>query len=419
MLQKHVRSSRRVALVVSCSFAVAGVVWILATDVVMVAVTQDPVLLARIETVADWVFVAFASVLLYVVTHRAAAKLCRAQLVLSTVVESIGDGMLVVGADRSIVYANPAACQMLGSTPAEVVGMTALQFSRRFVVSYPNGALVPPNEFIAQRAFDTAGPLHYIARLHPSSENELVIVSTAAAVRTGLGSPPAFVVSILHDVTDSEHLEQLRDRFFAGAAHSLKTPVAIIKANVQYIERTAPPTHQPSFKAIERQCDRIDRIVQNLLVVSRARSHSLEVRLAPTDLAPLVEETARELGVANHSHAIRTEILATPRVQGDRERLTTVVRNLIYEAVHVAKPGVPLTLRVSRVDGEAELAVYYEALPVAERTFAGAAQYDDTTLSHCATETIIDAHAGKVGEELADPFQVEWVRLPTIGEQDQ
>jgi signal transduction histidine kinase len=391
----------------------------MATDVLLYATTRDAVLLARIETAIDWGFVAFASVLLYIVAHRAAARLSRAQLVLSTVVESIGDGLLVVGADRTIVYANPAACQMLASRPEEIVGMTAQQFSQRFVVSYPNGALVPPQEFIAQRAFDTVGPLHYTTRLHPSTDNELVLASSAAGVRPRQGRPAAFVVSILHDVTDSEHLEQLRDRFFAGAAHSLKTPVAIIKANVQYIARTAEATFQPSFKAIERQCDRIDRIVQNLLVVSRARSHSLELRLAPLELATVVVDTVRALNIASHAHAIHTEILATPRVQGDRERLATVVRNLIFESIHVAKPGAPLTLRVSLVDGAAELAVYYEALPVAERTFAGAAQYDDATLSRCATETIVDAHAGKVGEEVADPLQVVWVRLPTIGEQDQ
>jgi signal transduction histidine kinase len=415
LLQRE-RSSRSVALVVSTSFALVGVVWVLATDVLLYAATDDAVLLARIETVVDWIFVAFSSVLLYAVTRRAAAKLSRARAALSTVVETICDGLVVVGGHQTIIYSNPAACRMLAvEHPDDLFGMTAEQFSRRYTLSRLDGSLVKPGDFASVRAFRSRGPLHYKARVHPKPDAELIIAVTATAVPALPHHPPTFVVSILHDITDSERLDQLRDGFFSAAAHSLKTPVAIIKANVQFVERSAPLALQPSLAAIDRQCDRIDRTVQNLQVVSRARSRSLELVLEPTDLAKLVRDAVRDLDGAA-SARVRMELAASPTVLGDRERLITVVRNLVHEALRKAVAHSAITVRLTQEGYEAELAVIYEALPVAERCYAGAEQYDDTTLARCATETIAEAHGGKVGETAGESIESIWVRLPTRGE---
>lgn len=411
--EPSIASPRGFALGIAVRFAAIGVLWILATDVLLYALTYDVVLLGRIETVIDWGFVAFGTVMLYVVAQRAAAKLSRERAVLSTVVESIGDGLLVVGADRNIVYANPAACRMLEAPPADLMGMTAAEFARRFVVARTSGAIVAPEDFATQRAFAALGPLRRKVLLHPTATSELVIDTTAAPVRTPPNRRASLVVSVLHDVTDTEHLEQLRDRFFAAAAHALKTPIAIIKANVQFISRSSPPAFQPSLSAVERSCDRIDRLVQNLQVVSRARSHSLELQMQATELAPLVLRIVRELGAAGASRVIRAEILDTPTVRGDRERLRTVIRNLIAEGMRSSTPGTVVTLQLSATTWDAELAVTYHPLAIAERTFAGAEQYDDSTLSRCATETIVDAHGGKVGEAQGERTETIWVRIPT------
>ena len=76
---------------------------------------------------------------------------------MAAVVDSIGDGILLLGRDRHVAYANPAAALMLNcDSAAELIGMSAQVFSRRFRVSYPTGALVPPEQFASQRVFDAA-----------------------------------------------------------------------------------------------------------------------------------------------------------------------------------------------------------------------------------------------------------------------
>ena len=150
---------------------------------------------------------------------------------------------------------------------------------------------------------------------------EIVISATAAAVREMVDEPAELVVTVWHDITDSEHLENLRNQFFAAAAHSLKTPVAIIKANAQVLSRGAAPQFRRSTAAIERQSDRIDRLVQNLLVLARARSQTLKLYPNKLELEPLVKQVVRELAEDSLQRDVHTKVVNSPRIYADQERL--------------------------------------------------------------------------------------------------
>ena len=75
---------------------------------------------------------------------------------------------------------------------------------------------------------------------------------------------------VLHDITDAAQLDRLRDDFFAAAAHSLQTPVAIIKANAEVASVGNAAMTSESLAAIKRQCDRIDLLLQNLFLAADA-----------------------------------------------------------------------------------------------------------------------------------------------------
>src|SRR5262245_34720234 len=92
-----VNSEHHVAWVAAMVFAVAGAFWILASDAVLYAITQDRVLVARLETAKGWVFVALTATLIYGVTLRSASRLAHTQRTLAAVVHSIADGVLLLG----------------------------------------------------------------------------------------------------------------------------------------------------------------------------------------------------------------------------------------------------------------------------------------------------------------------------------
>jgi signal transduction histidine kinase len=407
------RAEQRVAVTVAVLFVLAGIAWVFATDAALYRFARDPVLIARIETAKGWLFVGLGGALIYGVTLRSAVRLTRAHATISAVVESIGDGVLLLGRDRTIKHANPSALRMLGCERLrDLVGIDAAEFSRRFRMAYPDGSLVPPERFVSQRVFVEGGPLQHKSVLHPPDAPELVISTTAAAVRDEVGEPADVVVSVMHDITTSEHLERLRDQFFAAAAHTLKTPVAIIKANAQIMSRDPEPRCRRSIAAIERQCGRIDRLVQNLLVLARARSRTLELHLEEVDLARIVERVARETRAASPHHEVRSEIVASPRIHADPERLALALRNVLDEASRSSPSGSRVTVLLRQEGANAEVAVRHRPLSPEERTCEAYADYDDLGIARCASTTIFDAHGGSSWREAADAEATSWIRLP-------
>jgi signal transduction histidine kinase len=208
----------------------------------------------------------------------------------------------------------------------------------------------------------------------------------------------------------------MRDQFMAAAAHYLKTPVAIIKANVQLLARTGPTSVPASVAMMQRQCERIDRLVQNLFVIARARSNTLEIHARDMELAPFVQAMARDLTDKQDQRDVRVTIGALPHVRGDRERLAIVARNLGQEALQHSQPRSTVHVNLAVRDHEAEIRVEYHPLPASAQPFAGAVEYDDTSLSRFATDTIIKAHGGHSGAEIKGKEAALWVTIPVLAE---
>ena len=403
---------RRLALTVALTFVVTGLAWVFLTDVLIYGLVENPTLIARFETAKGWIFVAMAGTLVYVVTLRGAVRMTRARAVISAVVDSIADGVLLLGPDRKIRHANPAASRMLLCD--DLVGLGAEEFSRRFRVSYPDGSVVPPDQLLSQRAFSEGGPLHHKALLFRPGAAELVISATAAAVRDEVDESPGLVVSVLHDITASEHLARMRDEFLAAAAHALKTPVTIIKTNVQTITAGDLVQLPETIAAIERQCSRIDRIVQNLLVLARTRSRTLQLRHDDVDLAPLVERIAQEMAAAVWQRSVRSDVKGSPRVRADEDRLGLSLRNLIDRGCRSAVPGSSVTLQLRHRGDDAEIGVSYQALAAEETTIESGGAYDEVGIGRLVVESIVAAHGWTLRDETAGSAVTTWVRMPLL-----
>ena len=414
-------AERRVALIVVIAFLIAGSAWILFTDLLLYSFIQDPTTVARIETAKGWAFVALAGLFLYVVTLRSTAQLGQATRTISAVVESIGDGVLLLGPERTIAYANRASIQMLGlANLDDLLGMGAAEFSRRFHVSYPDGHLVPPDQFVSQRVFDESGPIRYKAVLYPPGQREVVIFCTAAGVRTEIGMPAELVVSVMHDITATEHLDRHRDELFTAAAHAFKTPVTVIKSATQVLSACASADARRSTAVIERQCARIERLIENLLALSRIRSGTLQLYPVDVDLRPMLEDVAEDVARLSTGHEVHVRLHARPRVHADRERLAMILRNAIHAATRLSVPGGPVTVGLERCGTEAQIGITYRQPRSSDGEPAEASQahddFDDMGVSRYVTETIVEAHGGTLTERMDHGETTVQIRIPAVFE---
>lgn len=405
-------SARGIALTVAVMFAVGGLLWVLLTDLFLYGVTRDPTVIARIETAKGWAFVVLGALFAYGVTMRSASRLARDRAAITAIIESIADGVLLLGSDRRIHRANPAAVRMLQCD--DLVGMGVEEFSRRFRVSYPNRAIVPVDGFVSQRVFDEGGPLTHRVVLYPEHGPELVVAVKAAAVRMNVDQPAELVVSVMHDVTDAARFERLRDDFFAAAAHALKTPLAIIKTNAEVLSGDSACTSEPAA-AITRQCDHMDLLLRNLLVLARVGSNTLELHPGEVELAPLVERVVQQaLSAEGGERCVQCRLSASPRVHADAERLALALRNLVDLAYRLSPPGSPITVLMALEGSDVQIGVRHTNVPACAHDAARYAAADEIGVKRLVASKIIECHGGTLRNDDAGSETTAWVRLPVL-----
>ena len=142
-------------------------------------------------------------------------------------------------------------------------------------------------------------------------------------------------------------------RFTADAAHELRTPLAVLRAQWDVVRRAAPGEDRAAAEAkLGAGLDRLDRLVTQMLALSRVEGSSAARSAAPVDWLPVVEQALSDcLPLAERRH-IELDCewpaagAAAWPLQGDAALLTVLLRNLLDNAARYAPPGSTVLLRL-------------------------------------------------------------------------
>jgi signal transduction histidine kinase len=418
-----ITESNAIALRVSLVLLACGIVWLLVTDLVIYEIVHDEVLFGRIETIMDWIFVGFAVAVLYVTVRHTVQKLARSNATFQAVVTSVSDGLFLLDQNGAISYVNPAAAHILDAEPSALLGLDGPAFARRYHVALPDGRLVEPTNYVSQRALTGENPRPYKAILHPPGRPEIFVMVTGAPVRPVPDGPPALSVSIMRDVTLEERTQAMRDAFVSSAAHTLKTPVSIINAQLDLLASGTTPSVKASTESIRRQTARVIRLLDNLIVLARIRSQSLRLRPEAVDLANVVTDAAREMENATPDHRLSIHVHTHPMVFADRARLTLVIRNLIDLAYRRALPRTTIDLALEQADHDSgRVSLTYESLlpvvvPVGLAGLDEDAGFAGLGLERYVTEELVASANGSLGSEMAAAqLRRDWFDIPLMEE---
>jgi PAS domain S-box-containing protein len=163
----------------------------------------------------------------------------------------------------------------------------------------------------------------------------------------------------------AEDATRTREVFLSVAAHELRTPLTSIKAAAHLLERriTADDTEGRMLRLagqLRGEVDRLERLVTDLLDVSRIQQGRLELRPEPTDLAELARAVlARSEGAAERLSTHRLTLDAPAPVAGvwDPSRLDQVLTNLLSNAMKYSPEGGEIHVRVTREAGQAVIEI--------------------------------------------------------------
>lgn len=161
----------------------------------------------------------------------------------------------------------------------------------------------------------------------------------------------------------------LRERFVAILAHDLRGPLSAAKMSSQLLIRHPERLDERRDLAVrvERNLDRIDRMIADLLDVSRVRAgQRLPLRLDTCDLGALAEQVVEELST---THGDRFELVRPQTVRGiwSHEELRRALWNLATNAVKYGSPDAPITVRVEPTPTGARLSVHNLGNPIASK----------------------------------------------------
>jgi signal transduction histidine kinase len=157
-----------------------------------------------------------------------------------------------------------------------------------------------------------------------------------------------------------------RDEFLSIAAHELRTPVTVLKMGAQLLQRSQddPERARHAMDGVVEGASRLDKLVANLLDVSRIQSGRLKLDVGQVDICMLVRAAAMPFPRVTFDLACDGET-----IQGDESRLYQVVVNLLSNADKYAPDGSPILARVEARDGGYLLSVtdHGIGLPLDER----------------------------------------------------
>jgi signal transduction histidine kinase len=159
---------------------------------------------------------------------------------------------------------------------------------------------------------------------------------------------------------------RLRDDFISVVSHELRAPLTALTLQIRLSQRvvageapTAAGTLPGRMASLERQVDRLNRLVANLLDATRLRVGRMELSPEPLDLLALVEEVAGRFReeVARHDRSLRVSGPGPIEGRWDRVKLEQVLTNLLSNAVRYGASG-PIEVLVARAGDVAEVAVH-------------------------------------------------------------
>jgi signal transduction histidine kinase len=151
-----------------------------------------------------------------------------------------------------------------------------------------------------------------------------------------------------------------RDEFVSIASHELNTPLTSLRLTVDVLHRTLPPDARGStaLARIERQVDKLSRLTDELLSVSRIDAGRLHLQLEPVDLVAVAHDVIERFGEeARRVHsALRLRAPSTLIGEWDRLRLDQVLSNLVSNALKYGR-GQPVEIEAAKAGSVAHLTV--------------------------------------------------------------
>ena len=323
------------------------------------------------------------------------------------IVDGLPDALVSVDRQRRIVRTNLAAALLLGSPGGPERDVSTVLRQPQLLAAIdalletgPDGNFVRPDQSVVELVLAGPPELDVVAHLRR--------LPRAAA-------DGSLALIVLHDTTALRRAERMRADFVANASHELKTPIAGLAGFIETLRgpaREDTAARERFLGIMAEQADRMRRLVDDLLMLSRIEQHEHARPAAAVDLSGVLRSVLDLLQLKASSRKVRIELdlpADLPRAIGDHDELIIVFQNLIDNAVKYARPDTAVRVEARR-SGEDRVAIAVrddgDGIPAAhlprltERFYrvdtARSRQLGGTGLGLAIVKHVVNRHRGRL-----------------------
>ena len=255
------------------------------------------------------------------------------------VFDVLRDAVIVVDAHGEILHANAAASGLLSVTPEEAAGkvMTDVVNDHQLAstISAARNGLPTEGRLCEQELFFNSEPVSYEVHLQSVGGHE---------------EPMHAVVTVLRDLSREREVARLKSDFVSKASHELRTPLSSISAYIEMLvdgDAEDEDARQEFYKVISTETDRLRRLIDNLLNISRIEAGLMHIEREQVQIGELVERAvqsmmhqAKENNLDIHTKLAQVDLTIT----GDSDMLYQVIVNLLSNAIKYTPQGGRITV---------------------------------------------------------------------------
>ena len=257
-------------------------------------------------------------------------------------IDSLYAGLLMVGNNGRLVQINPSARAILGISPASPV--IDVPFERAIADSRVRSIL---KRALSSGHAEVADEVAFaVSDAAPEEQfRERIYQVQCATVRDDDGEP-AGIVAIFNDITEIRGVEQMKTAFISTVSHELRTPLTSIKGFIStlltdeegYFDEA---TRREFYGIIDSECDRLHRLIKDLLDISRIEQGSaMLMHWQQVDVAGLSEKVLAAQRSYAKDHVLSQDFPDDfPLVEADPDKIDQILTNLVNNAIKYSPNG--------------------------------------------------------------------------------
>jgi len=260
------------------------------------------------------------------------------QLLLMSIMEKLSDPLLILDSHNRILMANKSAHELLGN---HILKQDISVFIRNSNLDEALlSAQTTGRTSSCEIQFGRQNPKDYLTRIHLFD-----LTANHDVYSKEIDTPDKqYIFIALYDISAMKRTDKMRADFVANASHELRTPLASILGFVETLQGPAkndPEAHERFLKIMFDEANRMSRLIEDLLSLSRIER---DQHIPPSDkvnLTPLIERVINVLEPqAKDKNMIVTIFPSGPdELTGDHDQLTQVFQNLIENAIKYGRAG--------------------------------------------------------------------------------